>query len=57
MPLPTDTSIVYVPRDEFDAVCARFHLTPEWVFEEGYIQATFRKTTLYRTATEESPHA
>lgn len=55
--MPTDTSIVYVPRDEFDAVCARYHLTPEWVFEEGYIQATFRKTTLYRTATEETDHA
>ncbi len=55
--MPTDTSIVYIPRDEFDAVCARFHLTPVWVFEEGYYEARYRKTVIYRTRTTEENHA
>jgi hypothetical protein len=53
--MPTDTSIVYVDRAEFDAACRRWNLTPVWVFEEGYYEATYRKTVRYRTsATEEN---
>lgn len=52
--MPTDTEVVYVTREDFDAACRRWNLTPEENYAEGYIEATYRKTIRYRTATEEN---
>lgn len=53
--MPTDTEVVYVTRENFDAACRRWNLAPIEVYAEGYIEAYFRKTICYRTATKEKP--